>query len=840
MKAQIVIGANFGDEGKGGTVDYLASQVDNTIVVRFNGGSQAGHCQTGDTLITTQFGLKYIKDVVGNITNSDVSFPLINMNGDIEHTSWLFTEHSKQVNRITLQNGVVLKGTHAHKYYVWNGNTAQLEWVKIGDLNPNVHQFIVPRYFDQYLGVIPNIQYVQSETDHVHNKRKIDVDIIDLEFLAFLTGIINGDGHYASHGSRISIQCHISQQDTIDYVVSALTLMNIPVKTQSHHSSDQCITIAFESSDLINILRDQLGVAITTGVNKCTPKFVLQGTRGIIRSYIRGLFDADGTIKFHKQKTTTYGQIGFSNISWELVSEVQQLLYLFGIHSKVITNKLNKKRSNCQRSYDLIIASYDAIELFAQNIGFQSDIKNNKVVELLAYKQNANSNCNTKGYVLKVPPNIKKAIYKQLNCVCHDSEGIRTGFVVNEKIENFENIVNVATNYHIINIESVDMNFSIEQVYDVTMPITHSYIANGCISHNTVETPEGLRHVFHHFGSGTLIGKPTYLSRFFVVDPVAFYSEHNSFNHKGIKPKVFVDVNAYLVTPFDVAINQTVERARGERKHGSCGFGINETVERNTTRAFPGFGTTVADILNPDELRKKLKQIRDDYTQSRLEQLGVACGALDEFYMFVEAIEWFIDRCMYMLENITTVTNPEFLHNYDTVVFEGAQGLLLDEFHHWFPHVTRSRTGVFNACEILKEIGVHEAEVFYITRSYLTRHGAGPLPFEVDGPIYEGIIDNTNVPNEHQGTLRYAPLNFDLLEESIINDLETVAGVRLSPKLVVTCMNQLPEKVKYVEDGEVVTGCKFDLIYNLSSFGKKFDSVLLSYSPTRNLMSRLV
>jgi hypothetical protein len=123
----------------------------------------------------------------------------------------------------------------------------------------------------------------------------------------------------------------------------------------------------------------------------------------------------------------------------------------------------------------------------------------------------------------------------------------------------------------------------------------------------------------------------------------------------------------------------------------------------------------------------------------------------------------------------------------------------------------------------------------------LVRHvyGAGPLPFEVESPIYEGIINRTNIPNLYQGTLRFAPLNFDLLEESIINDLETVAGINLSPNLVVTCMNQLPEEVKYVKDGAVIETCRFDLVYRLSSLNNRFDSVLLSYSPSRDRFSYL-
>ena len=52
MKASIVIGANYGDEGKGLMTDYLCRKHNADVVVRFNGGAQAGHCQTEDTFIS--------------------------------------------------------------------------------------------------------------------------------------------------------------------------------------------------------------------------------------------------------------------------------------------------------------------------------------------------------------------------------------------------------------------------------------------------------------------------------------------------------------------------------------------------------------------------------------------------------------------------------------------------------------------------------------------------------------------------------------------------------------------------------------------------------------------
>lgn len=353
----------------------------------------------------------------------------------------------------------------------------------------------------------------------------------------------------------------------------------------------------------------------------------------------------------------------------------------------------------------------------------------------------------------------------------------------------------------------------------------------GAQAGHTVEN-NYMRHVFHHFGSGTLLGRPSFLSKYFVVDPMSFFEERKELLTKGVSPKVFIDTNAPLTTPYDAIINMGIERARGSQRHGSCGYGVGETVERNTSLSNPGFGTTVADIFDVRILKEKLKDIRDHYMPERLKRLGreVRLNKLD---MSDYMIDMYIDQCWNMIDHVTTTPSPELLHNYDLVVFEGAQGLLLNEFHRWFPYVTRSRTGIFNAVEILKELGILEAEVFYITRSYLTRHGAGPLPFEVEDKIYPAIVDKTNVPNEFQGTLRFAPFNFDLLEESITNDLDTVSGITLFPNLVVTCINQLSKQVRFVENGIVHTDDDFMFLNKISSFGK-FKNVLLSTGRTRN------
>src|SRR5687768_6543349 len=104
----------------------------------------------------------------------------------------------------------------------------------------------------------------------------------------------------------------------------------------------------------------------------------------------------------------------------------------------------------------------------------------------------------------------------------------------------------------------------------------------GAQAGHTVVLPDGRRHIFSHFGSGTLTGAATFLSRYFVSNPLLFLREAAELEAIGIaSPVIFADERAPVTTPYDMLINQWAETARGSAKHGSCGVGFGETVERS-------------------------------------------------------------------------------------------------------------------------------------------------------------------------------------------------------------------------------------------------------------------
>ncbi|GAF82360.1 unnamed protein product, partial [marine sediment metagenome] len=99
----------------------------------------------------------------------------------------------------------------------------------------------------------------------------------------------------------------------------------------------------------------------------------------------------------------------------------------------------------------------------------------------------------------------------------------------------------------------------------------------GAQAGHTVVTKNSKRHVFRHVGSGTFAGAATFLSQFFISNPILFLEELKELKNLKLKPKVYIDPESPITTPYDMMINQMAEEFRGNQRHGSCGVGFAET-----------------------------------------------------------------------------------------------------------------------------------------------------------------------------------------------------------------------------------------------------------------------
>ena len=274
---------------------------------------------------------------------------------------------------------------------------------------------------------------------------------------------------------------------------------------------------------------------------------------------------------------------------------------------------------------------------------------------------------------------------------------------------------------------------------------------------HTVEF-EGVRHSFANFGSGTFQGADTYWAKDCTVEPVGILNEMLILNEKGQYPTLYIDADCPVTTPYDIRRNRTLIRT-GFHHGSSCGVGFGTTIERESKH----FHLQFADLFNTKVLCSKLLEIKNFYGDADHE------------------LEW-IDTCLKLIEK------DEIDMAYGVwggqLIYEGSQGLLLDQHYGFFPNVTRSNCGTTNLPQ-------KNYEFFLITRCYQTRHGKGFMSNEDSKYILNDPLE-TNVTNEYQGAFRRGLLDIDLLTYAINKD-PILRREATHKNLVITCLDHMNE-----------------------------------------------
>lgn len=359
----------------------------------------------------------------------------------------------------------------------------------------------------------------------------------------------------------------------------------------------------------------------------------------------------------------------------------------------------------------------------------------------------------------------------------------------------------------------------------------------GAQAGHTVEIPRnGFRTVFSHLGAGSHKDAATWLTDDFVINPIIFRKEMEEFNNKvAWRPPVYFDYRCKFTTPWDILLNQEIENLRADDRHGSVGLGFGETIERYEQL---GLEMPIDKILNCKEDFARF--MIDKWVPARAKDLGIESrvdfiknefskqGLIDRYF---EDVEYFLKYSTGVrVENPTQ--SISFIHGARAkkLVFEGAQGLLLDQYAGTFPHVTRSNTGLMNINKSAKLNHVTSLDVYYVTRCYMTRHGAGPLSHEMSEAPVSKFEDKTNRPNAFQGSLRFAPLDLNKLRKRIDNDLR-YSNLPKNLNLVVTCLDQIgddDDTVPVIVDGVIKDLKSYELMGELMYFFPEFNLMTCS------------
>lgn len=304
-------------------------------------------------------------------------------------------------------------------------------------------------------------------------------------------------------------------------------------------------------------------------------------------------------------------------------------------------------------------------------------------------------------------------------------------------------------------------------------------------AHTVVQ--QGVKHQFKMFGSGTLSGVPTLLLNTVSTDPIVLYKEQKALEQKigcSVAENLYIDGECPITTHYHKLVNRALEESRGDNKHGSCGMGIAATRKCFNNSSTP---LAVKSIYDLKTLTTALEYVRE-WALTQLERVGIPSyiDQCKDQELFDAAIE--IYPKIYKLFNIVDQYDPLKKYRETGVVFEGAQGTLLDQDFGFYPYVTPSNTSIEHAMDILDKadmISYVNIRTIGVMRAYQCRHGMGPLPTETKDL---GLEDHNNPTNQYQGDFRIGWLDLPLAKYAIDINLGCI------DYLGVTCLDQVMGK----------------------------------------------
>jgi len=223
-----------------------------------------------------------------------------------------------------------------------------------------------------------------------------------------------------------------------------------------------------------------------------------------------------------------------------------------------------------------------------------------------------------------------------------------------------------------------------------------------------------------------------------VLSPAALREEIGELEGQGIdvRSRLKISPATPLIMSYHIAIDQAREKASGKNAIGTTGRGIGPAYEDKAARR----GIRVADLMYPKELPDKLRAIVD-YHNFVLKH-WLKADEVDYGQVLDEALA-FGDYVKPMIDDVAT-TLYDLRRNGESILFEGAQGALLDIDHGTYPFVTSSNTTVGGACA---GTGVGACDIDYvlgICKAYATRVGGGPFPTELDDATGEALRKRGN------------------------------------------------------------------------------------------------
>jgi len=232
--------------------------------------------------------------------------------------------------------------------------------------------------------------------------------------------------------------------------------------------------------------------------------------------------------------------------------------------------------------------------------------------------------------------------------------------------------------------------------------------------------------VLHLIPSGILYkGKKCLIGNGVVIDPAALIEEIKGLEARGVEisGNLFISKNAHVIMPYHIALDRESEKLRGAKSIGTTGRGIGPAYCDKIGRT----GIRMADLLYPSIFREKVKS-HLFHVNFLLENLYKA-GTFSTDDIYHEYMGYAQKLSSYIAD--TDIIINKTISAKGNVLFEGAQGTLLDIDHGTYPFVTSSNAIAGGACTGLGVGPTKISRVLGVVKAYTTRVGSGPFPTEI-------------------------------------------------------------------------------------------------------------
>ena len=297
--------------------------------------------------------------------------------------------------------------------------------------------------------------------------------------------------------------------------------------------------------------------------------------------------------------------------------------------------------------------------------------------------------------------------------------------------------------------------------------------------------------------SGIVRQKMSVIGSGVVVDPQALLDEIKIVTDQGVKisPETLILAdNASLILDIHRRIDKAREVIRGEKKIGTTGRGIGPAYEDKVARR----AIRVSDLNNSDDLLLKLKE-QFSYHNIFLREAGEEIASVEEAYEYLQNLA----------PDILKFAQPvwrrldEFRHMDKRILFEGAQGVMLDVDHGTYPYVTSSNTVAGQAATGSGTGPTTIGYVLGITKAYTTRVGSGPFPSELTDAIGQTLGERGREFGVVTGRKRRCGW-FDAVMVRQAIKTSGITGIALTKLDVLDGFDELRVCDSYELDGEVL------------------------------------